>query len=148
MISARAFDTLSGAEVYEMLRLRSAVFVVEQACAYLDPDGLDLEATHLLGRDATGALGAYARVLHATVDREVHRIGRVVVHPALRGAGEGRRLVREAMRVCDAAEPSRAIVLSAQAHLEAFYASLGFRRISAPFVLDGIDHVEMRRDPP
>ena len=139
-----AFDALSVRDLYDLLALRAEIFVVEQACAYLDPDGADPEATHLLGRDAHGVLGAYARIFVARDRFEAHRIGRVVVHAALRGHGEGRRLMHEALARCPAIEAAP-VELSAQAHLERFYASLGFAPISERYVLDGIDHVDMRR---
>ena len=137
------FDVLAGRDVHDLLALRAEIFVVEQSCVYLDPDGHDLEAWHLLGRDAHGVLGAYARVFLVTAQTP-HRIGRVVVHRALRGAGEGRRLMAPALAVC-ASHGGGPVELPAQAHLERFYGSLGFLPISERYVLDGIDHVDMRR---
>lgn len=139
-----AFDALSGRDVYDVLALRAQVFVVEQQCAYLDPDGLDGEAAHLLGRDARGVLGTYARIFFARDEGSAHRVGRVIVHPALRSAGAGRALMREAI-ACAEACAAGPIELSAQAHLERFYGSLGFVAISAVYVHDGIDHLDMRR---
>jgi ElaA protein len=138
-----AFDALSGRDVYDALALRAQVFVVEQQCVYLDPDGLDGEATHLLGRDGRGVLGTYARIFFGD-EGAAHRIGRVIVHPALRSVGAGRALMREAIACCEACAPGP-IELAAQAHLERFYGSLGFVAISPPYVHDGIDHLDMRR---
>jgi ElaA protein len=143
LYSASPFDALGGRDVHDLLALRAEIFVVEQHCVYLDPDGHDLEAWHLLGRDAGGVLGAYARVFLVTAETP-HRIGRVVVHRALRGGGEGRRLMAQALDVC-ASHGGGPVELSAQAHLERFYGSLGFAPISERYVLDGIDHVDMRR---
>lgn len=140
---ASPFESRGGRDVYDFLALRAEIFVVEQACAYLDPDGHDPEAWHLLGRDSRGVLGAYARVFVAT-STAPHRIGRVVVHRALRGTGEGRTLMAQALDVC-AAHGGGPVVLSAQAHLERFYASLGFATISARYLVDGIEHLDMRR---
>lgn len=144
---AEAFEALSGHAVYEVLALRAAIFVVEQRCAYLDPDGRDPEAWHVLGRDRDGRLGAYARVFLAPEPAASHRIGRVVVHAALRGTGEGRRLMREAIALCERCDARAEIVLSAQAHLERFYESLGFARTSGLYDEDDIPHVDMRRAP-
>ncbi len=142
---AAGFEQLEGRDVYDLLALRADIFVVEQRCAYLDPDGRDLDAWHVLGRDARGLLGAYARVFLSGDASEPHRIGRVVVHAALRGAGQGRRLMREAIALCDASG-ARPVELAAQAHLERFYASLGFTTVSGVYQEDGIDHLDMRRE--
>ncbi len=144
---ARPFDVLSGRDVHDLLALRSAIFVVEQACVYLDPDGRDPDALHVLARDRAGTLGAYARVFFASASRGEHVIGRVVVHPAMRGTGEGRALMREAIAACETRDPRAPIDLSAQAHLARFYESLGFQAISARYLMDGIDHLDMRRPP-
>ncbi|MBX7191137.1 MAG: GNAT family N-acetyltransferase [Sandaracinaceae bacterium] len=138
------FDGLSGRDVHDLLALRSQIFVVEQACVFLDPDGRDPDAWHVIGRDAAGVIGASARLFLADAPRVEHVIGRVVVHSALRGTGEGRRLVREAI-ACAERHGASPIALSAQAHLERFYASLGFRAVSERYLLDGIDHLDMRR---
>jgi ElaA protein len=144
---AASFEDLSARDVYELLALRAEIFVVEQRCAYLDPDGRDLEAWHVLGRDRDGILGAHARVFPASTSSATsHRIGRVVVHAALRGVGEGRRLMREAIAVCARHDARLAIELAAQAHLQRFYESLGFVRSSEVYDEDGIPHVDMRRD--
>jgi ElaA protein len=143
---ATPFASLAPEDVYAILALRAAIFVVEQRCAYLDPDGRDLDAWHVLGHDAAGTLGAYARVMPAEEPGVAHRIGRVVVHAALRGTGEGRRLMREAMAVCDARGPAP-IELAAQAHLARFYGSLGFSVISGLYDEDGIPHLDMRCPP-
>ncbi|GAB4198857.1 MAG: GNAT family N-acetyltransferase [Sandaracinaceae bacterium] len=141
------FASLAPEDVYAMLALRAAIFVVEQRCAYLDPDGRDLDAWHVLGRDRAGVLGAYARVMPADEPGAAHRIGRVVVHAALRGGGEGKRLMREALAVCDhlGAAP---VELAAQAHLTGFYQGLGFSVISGPYDEDGIPHLDMRAPAP
>jgi len=144
---ARPFDALTGRDVHDLLALRAAIFVVEQACVYLDTDGHDPSAWHLLARDRVGVLGAYARVFLAAAPHGAHVIGRVVVHPAMRGTGEGRALMREAIAACETHDPRAPIELSAQAHLERFYGSLGFQAISARYVMDGIDHLDMRRPP-
>lgn len=138
------FDALSGADVYDVLALRQRVFVVEQACAYLDADGLDRGARHLLLRDA-GVLVAYTRVLAAGVRFPTLAIGRVVVAPERRGEELGRRVMMETLAAIEASEGRVPVTLAAQAHLERFYGSLGFVTISPPFDEDGIPHVDMRR---
>lgn len=132
-------EALDARTLYAVLKLRSEVFVIEQQCIYLDPDGADLEAWHLLGRDEAGALKAYARLL------EGPRIGRVVTAPSARGAGQGRALMLQALDECQKRWPGQAIELSAQAHLQGFYASLGFEPTSAVYDEDGIPHIDMKR---
>ncbi len=139
-----AFDDLTPRVLHDALALRQRVFVVEQACVYQDVDGKDPNALHLLGRDADGALVAYARILPPGARFDVAAIGRVVVAPEHRGQGLARTLVFEAIRVAQGHHGPR-VALSAQAHLEAFYASLGFVRVGDVYDEDGIPHVDMRR---
>lgn len=137
------FDELTALELYELLALRQRVFVVEQACAYQDCDGKDGEALHLLGRGASGALDAYARLLPPGGAFPEASIGRVLTRPEVRRAGVGRALVREAVVEARAAFGAGPIRIGAQAHLARFYGELGFRVASAPYDEDGIAHVEM-----
>jgi ElaA protein len=134
------FEELSGADVYAIVELREQVFVVEQKCVYLDADGLDRGARHLLAEDS-GQLAAYLRLLPAGVKYAEPAIGRVVVAPAYRGTGLGRELMQRGIALA-AGAPIR---LSAQAHLETFYAELGFARASDVYDEDGIPHLEMLR---
>lgn len=138
------FDDLAPRTLYDALALRQRVFVVEQRCAYLDADGRDAGARHLLGWDAD-RLVAYARVLPPGARFAEHTIGRVVVAPEARGQGLARALMRRAIASIHAAHGEVAIALSAQAHLERFYASLGFQRTGDTYDEDGIAHVDMRR---
>lgn len=140
---ARPFGELSRDELYDLLTLRARVFVVEQDCPYLDPDGRDRRATHLLGRSAEGSLVACAR----WYPEEGHvRLGRIATAPESRGRGLGRRLVREALDRIAAEHPGRPVLVHAQAYLRAFYEGFGFRVSGEPFDEDGIEHVEMVRD--
>lgn len=135
------FDAFSLRDLHDALQLRSAVFVVEQNCVYPDVDGHDLTAWHVLARDRSGALVAYARILPG----EPPHIGRVVVAPAHRRKGIATELMWRAMVATEQFTGSRTIALAAQAHLEAFYAGLGFRRVGPTYDLDGIPHVDMVR---
>jgi len=138
---AKRFDALEREELYDLLRLRAEVFVVEQACAYQDLDGGDQQATHLLGLEE-GELAAYARWCHR--GGQV-RLSRIVTSPRVRGRGHGRRLVTEALRRIADEHPKVPVLIHAQAHLEGFYRSLGFRRRGDTFQEDGIPHVAMVR---
>ena len=142
------FASLGGRDVHDLLGLRQEIFVVEQRCLYVDVDGLDPGARHLLVRDARSrSLLAALRVLAPGVRFAEVSIGRVVVRHEARGTGLGRALMAEALRRIEAEDGLRPIRLAAQAHLERFYASLGFERVSDGFDEDGIPHVEMLRRP-
>ncbi|KAB8198382.1 GNAT family N-acetyltransferase [Lysobacter maris] len=151
-IAAR-FDELTPNRLYALLRLRSEVFVVEQACAYLDIDGKDHhpQAWHLLGEAPDGRLAAYLRVLPGGLGHGVDTfaevsIGRVVTSPDWRGRRLGDPLMREGVALIERVWPGAPIRLGAQAHLQHFYARHGFQVASPEYLEDGIPHVEMLRD--
>lgn len=136
-------------ELYAALQLRSRVFVVEQACPFLDIDGRDGAAHHLLGwmRAVDGArvLGAYARLFAPGVVYAEASIGRVVTNPDVRRTGAGRALLTEALRQTARLAPGAPIRIGAQKYLERFYASFGFVRDGADYLEDDIVHLEMVR---
>jgi len=138
---AKSFDELSSDELYDLLRLRAEVFVVEQECPYQDLDGLDREAVHLLGVEE-GRVEAYARWYP---EGDHVRLGRIVTSPRVRGRGHGRELVTEALRRIAAEQPGDPVLIHAQAYLEGFYRELGFETRGEPFDEDGIPHVGMVR---
>lgn len=138
------FGGLGVDNLYDALALRCRVFVLEQG-PYLDPDGLDRQAWHLLGRDAQGALQAYLRVVDPGVKYAEPSIGRVITSPEARGTGLGRRLVAEGVARCAAAWPGQGIRISAQSHLERFYGGFGFERTGDDYLEDDIPHCEMLR---
>lgn len=144
------FAELGTAELYAALALRQRVFVVEQSCPFLDADGRDDRAHHLLGwvDDADGRplLAAYVRVFPPGVLYPEATISRVVTHPAARRTGLGRELMAEAIRRTEALAPGAGIRLGAQRYLERFYEGFGFHTVSPPYDEDGIEHVEMLRD--
>jgi ElaA protein len=149
--SCERLEGLSALAVYEVLALRAQVFVLEQQCLYLDPDGLDPHCWHLLGRAADAGLQAYARILPPLTkgpQQTLPMIGRVVTPVTARGAGQGRALMQRAIDECARRWPGQAIEIGAQAHLQRFYASLGFVATSEPYDEDGISHIDMRRNAP
>jgi len=142
------FSELKPDELYAVVRLREAVFVVEQNCPYPDADGRDPRAWHLLGWQEGGTerlLAAYARVFEPGVRYTEASIGRVVTAEAVRGTGVGRKLMAEALRRLEGLAPGERIKLAAQRRLEEFYAGFGFRIVSAPYEEDGITHIDMVR---
>lgn len=143
-----AFTELLPSELYAALQLRSLVFVVEQNCVYLDADGYDDRAYHLLGwihEEGKKKLVAYARIFEAGIKFREASIGRVITHPDVRRGGLGKALMEEAIRIVEKKTPGGAIRIGAQCYLERFYNGLGFRRDSEPYDEDGIPHIEMLR---
>ena len=138
------FDALSLDDLYDALALRCRVFILEQG-PYQDPDGLDREAWHLLGRESTGNLQAYLRVVDPGRKYVEPSMGRVITAPEVRGRGLGRTLVAEGLSRSDAAWPGRGHRISAQAHLQRFYGGFGFEAVGEPYLEDDIPHVEMLR---
>jgi ElaA protein len=140
-------EQLGPLDVYDMLALRSEVFVVEQTCIFQDPDGVDKQAHHLLGRDPKGELQVVLRIVDPGIKYAEPSIGRVISSPAQRGSGLGRALMREGIRQCRMLWPGQGIRISAQARLERFYQDFGFRTVTAPYLEDDIPHVEMLLEP-
>jgi ElaA protein len=134
------FGELTTTQLYRITELRERVFVVEQACVYLDADGIDLQARHIWAESAD-RIDAYLRIVPAGVKFAELSIGRVIVAPHARGTGLGKELMQRGI----AAARGAPIRIGAQAHLEKFYADLGFTRASDDFVEDGIPHLEMLR---
>jgi ElaA protein len=133
------FEELSADRLYELLRFRQGIFVVEQGSPYPDLDGLDQDAWHLLLR-VKGELAGYLRLMPAALQV---RIGRVAVAAPLRGRGFGRRLIDKALLFSREHCPGLPVVLTAQAHLVALYRSFGFEPTGEPFDDFGVSHVEM-----
>ncbi|RIL08932.1 MAG: GNAT family N-acetyltransferase [Proteobacteria bacterium] len=139
-----AFEQLSSSELYEVLRLRQEVFIVEQNCPYLDADGTDRSSYHLLGwSEEDKRLVAYARLVKPGIKYAEASIGRVVTSSSARGTGCGKLLVAEAIVQIKSLCPGIGIRISAQQYLERFYKEFGFETVSPPYDEDGIPHIEM-----
>jgi ElaA protein len=141
------FEELGLQPLYDILALRQRVFVLEQG-PYLDADGLDQHAWHLQGRDGEGRLQAYLRVVDPGLKYAEPSIGRVITAPEARGTGVGRILVAEGVAGCVRHWPGRAVRISAQAHLQRFYADHGFEPVGETYLEDNIPHIEMLRRAP
>ncbi|WP_339514883.1 GNAT family N-acetyltransferase [Pseudomonas sp. RL_15y_Pfl2_60] len=137
---------LSVAELYAALRLRSAVFVVEQNCVYNDIDGHDMrdDTAHVLAWQGD-TLVAYLRLLDPAHHDGQVVIGRVVTDPSARGTGLGHELLAYALDACAKRWPQVPIYLSAQAHLQGYYGRYDFVACSEVYLEDGIEHIGMRR---
>ena len=143
----RRFDELTADQLYELLRFRQSIFVVEQASAYPDLDGLDQSAWHLLAWLESELIG-YLRLTATAGPPPTVRIGRVAVSPFLRRGGLGRMLMEKALIRCRERFPVQAIALGAQVPLVPFYESFGFATTSEPYDDFGVAHVEMVLRPP
>lgn len=130
------WESLNKKALYEVLELRSAVFVVEQDCVYQDIDSKDEKATHILGYEKR-TLVAYSRIF---INTNSATIGRVVIHPSFRGLGYGRLLIKKSLSQL----PTKITThISAQEHLKTFYESLGFSQTGKGYLEDGIPHIPM-----
>jgi len=137
---------LSVQQLYQIMALRNAVFIVEQNCPYQDLDGADLagENRHLLAVFDRQLL-AYARILAPESLEKPVKIGRVIVASEARGLSLGNRLMEQAIACCEHYWPQHKIFLSAQAHLQEFYARFGFLVVSDSYLEDNIPHIDMVR---
>ncbi|MCF3111757.1 GNAT family N-acetyltransferase [Niabella sp. CC-SYL272] len=140
--ACRPFEQLSTTELYAILQLRAAVFVVEQASIYQDLDGKDFKALHLTGTD-NEQLIAYTRLLPPGISYKEPSIGRVVIAPSHRAYGLGRELMKRSINRCQEQFEQKSIRISAQLYLKNFYTSLGFEPVGVPYDEDGIPHIEM-----
>jgi ElaA protein len=137
------FEQLSVDGLYELLRFRQDIFVVEQGSPYPDLDGLDQSAWHLR-LQAKGVLVGYLRLVPMPGPPPLIRIGRVSILSGLRRRGLARLLMEEALRFKQAHYPRQEIVLGAQAHLAGFYEGLGFERMGETYDEFGVPHIDMR----
>ncbi|WP_232826852.1 GNAT family N-acetyltransferase [Chitinophaga deserti] len=140
----KSFGDLSNEELYQILRLRSEVFVVEQNCAYLDLDNYDQQALHVMGITEAG-LAAYTRLFQPGIKFDMASIGRVVTSPSARRHGFGRELMNVSIAVLHDKWGKMPIKIGAQQYLQKFYESLGFVQSSAMYMEDNIPHIEMIR---
>ena len=136
----KRFSELNLEELYDILKLRVDVFVVEQKCPYVEIDGLDQNAIHVFYKDEDG-IAAYLRVLDRGVESEYVALGRVIA--ARRGQGLGAKIMEAGIEVAKEQYQAEAIYLEGQTYAKGFYEKLGFRQISDPFPIDNIPHIKM-----
>jgi ElaA protein len=138
----KSFEELNVNELYEILTLRSEVFVVEQNCVFLDMDHKDQKCLHLMGWDQD-TLVAYCRIVPPAVSYPEPSIGRVITSPRHRRTGAGKLLMAKAIDIARGQYGLRPIRIGAQLYLKSFYGSLGFVPQGDVYLEDGIEHIEM-----
>ena len=139
-----SFNELNLQQLYDIMRLRQEVFVVEQNCAYLDTDGNDEASFHLIGYNEEMEMVAYARLLPKGLTYPNYAsIGRVVVSPKARGRGLGKLLMKETLRQTEVLFKKDGIKISAQYHLVQFYEDLNFKVVGDKYLEDDILHISM-----
>lgn len=144
--SLKSFKQLSVSELYDILNLRSEVFVVEQNAAYLDPDNKDQKALHLFAYSQTELI-AYCRLFKRGDYFEEASIGRVVVARKYRKYGIGHQLLNKGISAVNDNYGEQVITISAQLYLQHFYETHGFLKVSDVYEEDGIPHIRMKLYP-
>ncbi|HIT96673.1 MAG TPA: GNAT family N-acetyltransferase [Candidatus Aphodousia faecavium] len=137
---AKHFSELTTRELFEIYKLRVAVFVVEQKCAYQEVDDIDSQAYHLWFEDDEG-IQAYLRLIPAGVARQEVSLGRVIA--VKRRCGLGTKIVAQGIRIAQEKLQAKEIVIEAQTYVRKMYESLGFVAESEEFLEDGIPHIRM-----
>ena len=140
ILHKKTFHELTLDELYELLRVRSEVFVVEQECPYHDMDGDDQPSIHIWLTEG-GKVVALCRVCPAGTHMEEVSIGRVITTE--RGKGYGIRIMKEGIKVAQEHFGAVRIDIEAQEYAHGFYEQVGFRQSSVSFILDGIPHIRM-----
>ena len=140
----KPFDALTPLELYDMLRLRSEVFVVEQNCVFLDMDDKDQQCHHILLYNEEQVLVATARLVPKGVAYpDYMSIGRIVTSQLVRGKGVGKILVQLGIEACYRLFGKEPIKIGAQLYAKKFYETFGFEQVSEVYDEDGIDHIKM-----
>ncbi len=140
-IKRKRFEELTTGELYEILRCRSEVFIMEQDCVYQDLDGIDQKSTHLYAEE-DGKIVSYLRVIDAGVKYPAASIGRVITMKEGRGRGLATMLIGEALEI--AREKWDVVEIEAQAYLREYYERFGFVEISDVYMYEGLPHISMK----
>lgn len=139
------FSELAPDDLYDIMALRTAIFIVEQNCAYQDPDGVDRVSHHLWTRGEGGEMTAYLRIVPPGIKYDEPSLGRIITAASARGTGLGRALVREGVARLEDMYGPVAIRIGAQRYLLRFYEQMGFASTGYEYDEDDIPHTEMLR---
>ncbi|MEP1151741.1 MAG: GNAT family N-acetyltransferase [Balneola sp.] len=138
-----AFENLTPHQLYDLLKLRQDVFVIEQQCIYEDFDGYDDKSIHFLIYEEN-EIAAYSRIFAPNIKyKDESSIGRIIVANQFRGGHHGKILIQESINYCLNNFPDSIIRIEAQAKLTDYYSKLGFNPDSEIYEVDGIDHLQM-----
>jgi ElaA protein len=138
----KKFNELSVDELYDLLRLRQQIFVVEQNCIYLDADGVDKDCLHLLGL-VRGKIVAYARLIPKGYTYKTPSIGRVVIDEKHRGKKYAYLLMEKAIELTKKEFKTKKITISAQLYLKEFYQNIGFKTVGDVYLDCDLPHLKM-----
>jgi len=138
----KKFDELTNIQLYNLLKERTLVFVVEQNCPYPEVDGKDPFSYHLFKED-NGEIIAYLRIVPAGVSYQEISIGRVFVKKEYRGQGIAEELLKKGLDFIQNELKEKTVKIQAQDYLRKFYSSFGFQTISQTYLEDNIPHVDM-----
>ncbi len=144
-IQVKTFDELSTDELYQIMRLRCEVFVVEQECVYQDLDNKDQRAIHVFAEENNQVV-AYTRMFAPGDYFDNTSIGRVVVAKEHRKYGYGKEIMLASLGIARQRFPNSKVEISAQTYLTKFYGELGFEMFGKEYLEDGIPHVRMLKD--
>lgn len=139
------FDELTNQELYDLLKIRQDIFVLEQQCIYPELDNEDQKAVHIFLK-VDGEIAANVRVFKSGEHYDEASIGRVAVVEKFRRHGYGREIMEVAISYLEENDTEKKIKIQAQQYLHAFYGSLGFKQISKAYLDDGIMHIDMLRE--
>ena len=139
-VCIKRFEALSAEELYEILKIRVAVFCIEQNCLYQDLDYKDKSAYHIYIKES-GKIKAYLRVLDKGISFDEVSIGRVLTTE--RGAGFGNKILEEGIKVAKEKMNTDTIKIEAQSYAKGYYEKFGFTQVSEEFLEDGIPHIQM-----
>ncbi|KYG32339.1 GNAT family N-acetyltransferase [Alkalihalobacillus trypoxylicola] len=141
----KAFHELSVEELYNIMRLRMDVFIIEQNCIYQELDGADQRAYHLFLKKDEGQILAYSRLFLKGDYFTEASIGRVIVEKDSRSFGYAKQLLNQSIEFLEIEKNQTNIVIQAQLYLLSFYQSFGFEPISEPYMHDDIEHIDMKK---
>ncbi|MDP0488880.1 MAG: GNAT family N-acetyltransferase [Fusobacterium sp. JB020] len=139
----KEFRELTSIELYEILKVRAEVFVMEQEILYNDLDNKDYKSYHLMVKENDEIIG-YLRIIEAGVSYETMSIGRVLVLKSERKRQIGRKMLEKAIDYIKNDLKEKEITISAQFYLKKFYESLGFRAVTKMYIEEGIEHIKMK----